>query len=111
MTISIFSPSVTGLSGLNAIASALVKEAREEHSYVVYGVDAIPNIIECLKKRAKELTAINGILFNTCTADMPQASVDYLAGRHLTAELEAQLEQRKKALYSELENLSDIHST
>ena len=58
-----------------------------------------------------ELTAINGILFSTCTADMPQASVDYLAGRHLTAELEAQLEQRKKVLFSELENLSDIHST
>lgn len=54
-----FSPSVTGLSGLNAIASVLVKEAREEHSYVVYGVDAIPNILECLKERAKELRKDN----------------------------------------------------
>lgn len=52
-----------------------------------------------------ELTAINGILFSTCTAEMPQVSVEYLAGRHLSAELEAQLEQRKKELYKELEKL------
>jgi hypothetical protein len=50
-----FSPSVTGTSGLNAIGSALVEEAKEEHSFVVYGKDAIPNILECLKKRAKGL--------------------------------------------------------
>lgn len=49
-----------------------------------------------------ELTAINGILFSTCTAEMPQASLEYLGGRHLTAELEAQLEQRKQELYREL---------
>lgn len=54
-----FSPSVTGLNGLNMLASTLVKEAREEHSYVVYGKDAIPNILESLKKRAKELRTEN----------------------------------------------------
>lgn len=54
-----FEPSTSGQSGLTALADALVKEAKEKHSYIVYSKDCIPQIVDELKERAEELKKEN----------------------------------------------------
>lgn len=54
-----FNPSFTNGSGLTAMAKKLVDEAKAKHSYVVYGKDAIPQVVAELKARAEELKKEN----------------------------------------------------
>lgn len=54
-----FNPSTTNGSGLTTMAKKLVDEAKARHSYVVYGKDAVPQVVAELKSRAEELKKEN----------------------------------------------------
>lgn len=52
-------PSFANGNGLTAMAKKIVDEAKAKHSYVVYGKDVLPQIVEELKVRAEELKKEN----------------------------------------------------